>query len=276
MIEGEVMFKIGDFSRLAKISVRMLRYYDELGLLKPAEVDRFTGYRFYTASQISRLNKIIRLKDMGFNVSELAAVLNETDDAVLLARLQSKKRQIEEEISCDMKRIQSIEQLIGAVGKETVKMNYDVVIKNVPACKVVSLRGVIPAYNREGELWGRLGEFMGRNRINCSGISFAMYHDGEYRENDVDVEVASCVQEMGEDREGFTFREVEAVPNMASMMVPGPFENIDPAFRSLAEWLENNGYEMTGITRQVCHKGPWNEEKAENFLTEIQIPVNKK
>jgi DNA-binding transcriptional MerR regulator len=276
MIVGDTVFKIGDFSRLAKISVRMLRYYDELGLLKPAEVDRFTGYRFYTTSQIFQLNKIIRLKDMGFNISEIAAVLNELDDAMLVGRLQSKKRQIEEAISCDTKKIQNIDQLIESVGKEIVKMNYDVTIKNVPACKVVSLRDTIPAYNREGELWGRLGEFMGRNKINCTGLNFAMYHDGEYKESNVDVEVASCIGELKKDKEGFTFREIEAVPNMASLMVPGSFENIDPAFKGLAEWLENNGYEMTGITRQVCHKGPWNEEKEENFLTEIQIPVNKK
>jgi DNA-binding transcriptional MerR regulator len=276
MIEGEIMFKIGDFSRLAKVSVRMLRYYDELGLLKPAEVDRFTGYRFYTTSQISHLNKIIKLRDMGFNMSEITAVLNEQNDAVLLARLQSKKQQIEEAISCDMERIKDIEQLIGSIGKEIVSMNYDVIIKSIPSCKVVSLRGVIPAYDREGELWGRLGEFMGRNRINCSGPNFAMYHDGEYKESDVDVEVAACIENLEEDREGFTFREVEAVDSMASLMVPGSFRNIDSAFRGLAEWLEDNRYEMTGITRQVCHRGPWNEDKEENYLTEIQIPVNKR
>jgi DNA-binding transcriptional MerR regulator len=276
MIVGDNVFKIGDFSRLAKISVRMLRYYDELGLLKPAEVDRFTGYRFYTTSQISHLNKIIRLKDMGFNISEIAAVLNESDDAVIIARLQYKKRQIEEAISCDMKKIQNIDQLIKSIGKEIVKMKYDVIIKSVPACKVVSLRDVIPAYNREGELWDRLGEFMDRNKINCSGLSFAMYHDGEYKESNVNVEVASCIGESKEDKEGFTFREIEAVSNMASLMVPGSFENLDSAYKGLAEWLESNGYEMTGITRQVCHKGPWNEEKEEDFLTEIQIPVNKK
>lgn len=270
------MFKIGDFSRLAKVSVRMLRYYDELGLLKPAEVDRFTGYRFYTTSQISHLNKIIKLRDMGFNISEIAAVLNEVDASAMISRLQSKKRQIEEVISCDMKKIQDIDQLIASFGKEIVNMSYDITIKNVPSYKVVSLRGVIPAYDREGELWGRLGEFMGRNRINCSGPSFAMYHDGEYKESDVDVEVAACIEMLQENREGFTFREVEAVSNMASLMVPGSFRNIDPAFKSLAEWLENNGYEMAGITRQVCHRGPWNEDKEENFLTEIQIPVNKK
>lgn len=270
------MFKIGDFSRLAKVSVRMLRYYDELGLLKPAEVDRFTGYRFYTTSQISKVNKIVKLRGMGFNMSEITEILDEQDDAVLLAVLQSKKQQIEEAISCDKRRIKDIEQLIGSVGKEVVSMNYNVIIKTIPACKVVSLRGVIPAYDSEGELWGRLGEFMGRNRISGSGLSFAMYHDGEYKESDVDVEVATCINNLEEDKEGFTFRELEAVHSMASLMVPGSFRNIDPAFRSLAEWLESNGYEMAGITRQVCHKGPWNEENEENFLTEIQIPVNKK
>ena len=124
--------------------------YDELGLLKPAEVDRFTGYRFYTSKQISRLNSIIRLKDMGFNVPEIAAVLNESDDAML----QSKKKQIEDEICNGMKKVRDIDQLISSVGKEIVDLNYEVTIKSIPAYKVVALRGVIPAYAREG--WGNL------------------------------------------------------------------------------------------------------------------------
>lgn len=275
MIEGGILFKIGDFSRLAKISVRMLRYYDELGLLKPAEVDRFTGYRFYTSKQISRLNSIIRLKDMGFNVSEIAAVLNESDDAMLIAMLRSKKNQIEDDICRGLERIRDIDQLISSVGKEIVDLNYEVTIKSIPAYKVVALRGVIPAYAREGDLWGRLGEFMDRNGINCTGPSFAMYHDGEYKEENVDVEVASCIDKLEKDREGFTFREVEAVSSMASLMVPGPFTNIDAAYKGFAEWLEKNDYEITGIARQVCHKGPWNEKNEEDYLTEIQMPVNK-
>lgn len=59
------MFKISDFSRLSLVSAKALRYYDELGLLKPARVDESTGYRYYAASQLPRLNRILALKDPG-------------------------------------------------------------------------------------------------------------------------------------------------------------------------------------------------------------------
>jgi len=74
------MFKIGEFSKLTQVSIRMLRYYDETGLLTPAATDRFTNYRLYAAEQIPTLNKIIFLRDLGFNVSEIAIALNHWDD----------------------------------------------------------------------------------------------------------------------------------------------------------------------------------------------------
>lgn len=271
------MFRIGDFSKLTQVSVRMLRYYDALGLFKPTEVDLFTGYRYYSARQISRLNQIIALRDMGFLTAEIAAILEEAvDDDKLLWRLAEKKREIENTIACESEKLQRLENLMKSIGMESVSMNYEVTLKNVPSYKVASVREVIPAYDREGLLWKKLGEFADREKITCAGPCFAIYHDREYREADVDVEVVMCVDQLWEDAGGIRFRETEAVPCMAAMMVPGPFENIARACNALAEWVEKNGYEVNGTARQVCHKGPWNESNPENYLTEIQMPVVKR
>jgi len=77
------MFKIGEFSKLTQVTIRMLRYYDEAGILKPAEVDPWTGYRMYSVEQIPVLNKIIYLRDSGFNVAEIGAALTIKDDHAL-------------------------------------------------------------------------------------------------------------------------------------------------------------------------------------------------
>lgn len=147
------MFKIGDFSRLTQVSVRMLRYYDELGLLKPEEVDRFTGYRFYSARQITRLNRIITLRDMGFLVAEISLILNECmDEADLIRQLEEKKLEIAKTIAFENNKLERIEKMIKSIGMESVLMNYEVSVKNVPSYKVVSVRGVIPAYAMEGML----------------------------------------------------------------------------------------------------------------------------
>lgn len=74
------MFKIGDFSKLTRVSVRMLRYYDEVGLFKPAKIDDFTGYRYYSAKQISDINLIVSLRDMSFNVADIAMLMKEKSE----------------------------------------------------------------------------------------------------------------------------------------------------------------------------------------------------
>ncbi len=271
------MFKIGDFSKLTQVSVRMLRYYDELGLLKPAEVDKFTGYRFYSAKQISRLNKIVTLRDMGFISAEIIAILEEhINDANFIARLEAKKQELAKTIVSANEKLQKLDHMINSIGMERVNMSYEVTLKSVPSYKVVSLREIIPAYNQEGLLWEKLGFFAEKEKIPCSSPFFAMYHDPDYKEVDVDVETAMCVSTLLEDKDGFTFRETESVPCMAAMMITGPFENLAPAYNALAEWVEQNGYEVTGTSRQICHSGPWNESSPDNYLTEIQIPVAKK
>ncbi|MDZ4875250.1 MAG: hypothetical protein CLLPBCKN_004646 [Chroococcidiopsis cubana SAG 39.79] len=67
-INADLMFKIGDFSKLSRVSIKALRLYDEMGLSKPIQVDQFTSYRYYCASQLPRLNRILALKDLGFSL----------------------------------------------------------------------------------------------------------------------------------------------------------------------------------------------------------------
>ena len=102
------MFKIGEFSKLTQVSVRMLRYYDEVGLLKPAEVDRLTGHRMYSALQIPILDKIIYLRDSGFNVSEIAIAL-EMDKDDLAGQLDKKSQEIEQTIKDEQEKLRKID-----------------------------------------------------------------------------------------------------------------------------------------------------------------------
>ncbi len=271
------MFKIGDFSRLTQVSVRMLRYYDELGLLKPEEVDKFTGYRFYSARQIKRLNKIIALRDMGFIVSEIATMLDDdVDISNLLSKLEEKKFEISNTIACETSKLERIDKMLKSIKTGSVIMKYEISLKSVPAYKVISLREVIPAYNMEGMLWEKLGKLVEKNRIQCVPPCFAIYHDGEYKELDVDVEVAMSVGELKESRDGFNYRETEAVSSMASILITGKYENITEGYMTLAKWIEDNNYEVAGLARQLTHRGPWNESNPDNYLTELQMPVVKK
>ena len=111
------MFKIGDFSKLTLVSIRMLRYYDEVGLFKPAEIDAFTGYRYYSAKQISTLNLIISLRDMGFTVSDIAIAIKEQSDEKLKNLLKQKEDEVKNNIKAEEEKLRKINYAINEFGK---------------------------------------------------------------------------------------------------------------------------------------------------------------
>ncbi|MEL7656783.1 MAG: MerR family transcriptional regulator [Bacillota bacterium] len=272
------MFKIGEFSKLTQVSIRMLRYYDEAGLLKPAKIDKFTGYRFYSVDQIPLLHKIVFLRDSGFQVSEIVAILSNGSKDFIVRQLLNKQNEIETIIKEEQERIAKIEAAVREIQIEQNSMHYDVTLKKVPSYPVISLRKRIPNYFSEGLLWKELTELIERADINVppNTLNFAIYHDVEYIETNVDVEVCVTLPEPDRYKNSGLFRETEEVETMACMMVYGPFENIGPAFETFACWLsEHNQYKMIGLNRQICHRGPWNEENPDQYLTEIQIPVEK-
>lgn len=271
------MFRIGEFSKLTRVSIRMLRYYDEMGLLKPAETDRFTNYRLYSADQIPVLNKIIFLRDLGFGVAEIAFALEHWSDDLLAKQLAEKRLEIGNAIKAEQEKLDRIEQAQKNIRAEKLSIHYNVAIKSVPGYPVFSLRRIVPDYYAEGQLWKEMSAFALKNNISISEETFTIYHDAEYREQDVDIEICAPVSQLGQDVGGFVFRNTEPVPIMAYTMVYGPFQNIASAYFSFADWLQGQDhYRMSGQSRQIVHRGPWNETDPEKYLTEIQIPLESK
>ena len=272
------MLKIGEFSKLTQVSVRMLRYYDENGLLKPALVDTFSGYRYYATDQIAKLNRIIFLRDLGFGVAEIAGVLRDWRDGDIAAMLSAKAREIEQGIKSQQDVLRRIATALRDIEQRQMAFNCNVVIKTISGFTALSFRRIIPSYWHEDMLWEELYDYIGKQQIVLAKDSqnLAIYHDLEFKDRDVDVEVCVKVPQSGQSTELFTYREVAAVPYMACMMVHGPYENIGLGFNAFADWLNRHDqYTMTGETRQICHRGPWNENKPENYVTEIQIAVEK-
>lgn len=268
------MFRIGEFSKLTQVSVRMLRYYDESGLLKPAETDKFTSYRLYDVSQIADLNKIVFLRDLGFGIADIAEALDHWSDDFITEQLDKKRQEIEDKIQAERKRLDKIKLAKEDIQREKISINYNVIIKSIPGYQVFSLRRRVPDYYAEGYLWKEMTAYVSRHNITLTGETFSIYHDLDYREKDVDIELCAVVDQMQESRDGFVYRNTEPVPVMASTMVYGPFENISGAFLALANWLqEHNQYRMAGTSRQIVHRGQWNEEDPAKYLTEIQVPL---
>lgn len=271
------MLKIGDFSKLTRVSIRMLRHYDEIGVLKPMNVDDSTGYRFYSADQISLLNRILVLKEMGFSLAEICGLMEkEFDNKQLVSLLENRKRQISEAIDKENEKLLRVENLIQFINKENEFMKYEVVLKDIPAYKVISLRSIIPTYQAEGALWDELCMYMEKNSIKGNEPSYAIYYDDGYKESDVDVEITMCITENIVESDRVKMRNLEAVSEAATVIHKGPFDEVASAYHSLGVWLDANGYEICAPCRAIYHKGPWCEENPENFITEIQAPVVKK
>lgn len=272
------MFKIGEFSKLTQVTIRMLRYYDETGLLKPAHTDPWTGYRMYRADQIPVLNRIIYLRDSGFQVSEIAEIIAEgaDADASLIEKLNKKSHEIKANIQSEQEKLKKIAFAKKKIMEGSDDLHYHITIKSIPRYQVLSLRRIIPDYYAEGDLWKEISTFASKHQVQMTGDSFSIYHDTEYKETGVDVELCVPVLKPGTSSGDFIFRQTEPVPHMASTLVYGDFKNIAGVYISFAKWLqENSGYHMFGLTRQTVHRGFWNESNPDNYLTEIQIPLKK-
>jgi DNA-binding transcriptional MerR regulator len=270
------MFKIGDFSRLTSVSIRMLRHYDEIGLLKPESIDNFTGYRFYSVDQISRVNHIQVLKQMGFSLIEISGLMaKDLDSKQMKSLLINRKREISEVIDMEKEKLLRVETLIKFIEKEDSNIKYDICVKSIPAYKVISLRDTIPAYKDEGKLWYELNTFAKKNNIKGIAPYYSIYNDVGYKESDVDVSVTMCINENAIETDRVKVMELEEVPEMAVVLHHGPFEEISSGYHALGVWMSSNGYEMNGLTRGIYHKGPWCEKDPAKYLTEIQAPVIK-
>ena len=270
------MFKIGEFSKLTQVSIRMLRYYDEVALLKPAVVDHWTGHRLYSVEQIPRLNKILYLRDSGFNVAEIAQALT-LDDCALLEMLDHKRLEIELTIQSEQEKLRKLAIAKDGITNKKNEIHYQISVKAIPAYQVLSLRKTVPSYYSEGELWHELSAFADAQKIEITDNTFSIYHDTEYRERDVDIELCAPVKKCGKAEHPFRFRMTEPVSEMACMMVYGDFSNIKNAYIEFAEWLQNNDkYQMTAPMRQIVHRGPWNEKDPNKYLTELQIPLKQR
>ncbi|MGQ0604188.1 MAG: MerR family transcriptional regulator [Anaerolineales bacterium] len=240
------MLKIGDFSRLSQVSIETLRHYDTLGLLKPMEVDKFTGYRYYAFHQLGRLNRILALKDLGFSLEQIAQVLvSDISAEQLRGMLALKRAEIEQRIDAEQDRLARIEARLRQIEMETNMPNYEVVIKQVPPQLVASIRRIIPAYNQINPLFGELMGFLALHGA-AQTLCFAVWHDEAYREQDVDAEAAGVLKAPTPETNGVKVRELPG-GLMASVVHNGAYNRLQQAYNALHAWVDANGYRWRAV-----------------------------
>jgi DNA-binding transcriptional MerR regulator len=270
------MFGIGDFARHGRVSVRMLRHYDALGLLRPARVDPATSYRYYHASQFARLNRIIALKELGFSLGEIGALLDEPVDGTRLrAMLELRQAQLRARIEAEADRLRQVEARLRLIESEGHVHTQEIIVKPLPALRVAELTAVAGGFAPEEigpviqplyrDLFGRLE----KAGITPTGPAVARYEDVA---DGVLVRASLPVDaEPGEHAAGFTVVDLPRVEKAAAVVHRGSMEHIMPVEQALAEWLEENGYRSSGYPREVNLECP--PEDHGRWVTELQVPV---
>ena len=271
------MLKIGEFSKLSRVSVRMLRHYDEIGLLKPAEIDRFTDYRYYRADQLPTVCRITALKDMGFPLADIVRILAVYDD----------KEKLEEYFSARQRELEAISQdtahkltLLEAARKRLRKeenMSYDITVKTFPERYAATVHMTIPRYEDEGMVWGIMAQETCRMNLAEADpcLCAVTFLDGEYKEENVELMAWKTVKGSYPDTEHVKFLTLPEV-TVASCTYKGSYEQISEVYAAVVAWLEANGYEYAGPMFNIYHVSPHETQNPDEFVTEVCYPVKKK
>ena len=270
------MYSIGVFSQINKITTKTLRHYDEINLLKPEYVDKFTGYRYYTSNQLPTMYKIITLKQMGLSLNEIKEIIN--NPLALEIYLRLKETELAQNIKNEQSKLLQVQNYSNIL-KGDIKFMYTPIIKELPEVIVASMRQVVSSYADFFHLCPNVMAIE-MERVGCvcavPEYCFNIYHDGEYKETDIDVEICESITEMKQDTDILKFKVVNKVESAICVLHKGPYENLRDAYIFIFEWIKDNNYEVINNPRESYIDGIWNKESPEDWLTEVQVPVKIK
>lgn len=267
------MFKIGEFSKLSQTPVKTLRYYHEIDLFSPEHVDAFTGYRYYSAAQLPRLNRLLALKELGFTLDQIRPILaGQLSADELHGMLMLKRAEVEQSISAETARLRRIESRLKQIELEETMSTYDVIVKEIEPLTVAGIRDVMANYTSVGPLYEELFRTLGASGVAPLGPSMGIYFDADYKETDVDIEAAVPVTPGTEPGGRVTIHELPAV-TVAAVVRRGPWDDFTPAYQALMQWIQTNTYQIVGPNREIYVQGPETGVPPEEYIVEIQFPV---
>lgn len=269
-----LMFKIGDFSKLSMTSVRMLRYYDEQGLLPPAHINQTNGYRYYTAEQLNDIAAIKLLQHFGVALGEIKALQKQNyDHGAILLSLRMSLAHAQNELNSLHSQIADLEKTIAKLERNENMPKYNLELKTIPKRTIACYTKTLARYEDEHELWQEAYQLCHKHNLKLS-LAFApatAYLDDEYRENNPTVQAQIAIDEPFCSDSELTCRTI--VPTeVLSAVFTGSYAQINAVYTQMAEWLESHNYRMNGNMFLVYLSNPDNTP-AENLVSELCLPV---
>ncbi|MGE5417467.1 MAG: MerR family transcriptional regulator [Acidobacteriota bacterium] len=266
------MFKIGEFSSLTQVSVKTLRWYDEIGLLKPTLIDGDNGYRYYSARQISQLARILIMKNLGFSLEQIRVMLDgDIQAGQIRDMLESRRSQLVDHMQAEQERLNMVESWLRQIeneGDDSVS-RYEVLIKRAEPITVYSKRKILETEDMAIQLLESVWNDVLTVNARKIGPSITIYHQTEYKEKDIDFEAAIPVAADC----GLETKELPAIEKVASLLHYGSHQGLHEAHSALARWIEDNGYRLNGSTRTLFLTCGEHVDDPDKYVTEIQAPV---
>ncbi len=263
---------IGRFSKICRLTIPALRLYDELDLLRPALVDPDTGYRYYSLAQAPDAERIRRLRDIDMPLDEIRAVLAAGSPLEIQDRLESHRLRLQDRAEQCRQYLASLERLIE---QEKRTMEYQVRVRDTVAQPIVAVRGHSSMAEMPGffqQAFFEIFTLLGQLGIRPAGVPFTVYHDQEFRVEDVDMEVVVPISEPAEDRGRVRATTLPGGP-VAYTLHQGAYEDIGLAYQAIADWVLGRGHEMSGPPRECYLVSPNETKNAAEFRTEIVWPI---
>ncbi|HUL17780.1 MAG TPA: MerR family transcriptional regulator [Steroidobacteraceae bacterium] len=281
------MLKIGDFSRLARVSVKTLRFYDEAGLFAPAAVEPRTGYRFYRAAQLPQLRRILLLRELGCSVADTAQLMRlAPDSAAYVRQLALLRRRLMTRVARDEERLRRLDALLRAQPRAAPDDTPPAVV--VRALAPVSALTLRERVHLPGDAVQRMFESaeqrVARHGCRAPLSPFLLFHDMEYRERDVDVEV--CVPIQAAALSACRGRLVPGAAQAACARFAGSYAQAPRLYGRMLEWLDGAGARICGPLRETYLRFGAEQrgytlpplmlaDGVAEYETELQIPVQQ-
>ena len=270
------MLKISDFAQLSRISPKALRIYDRLGLLKPIKVDRQSSYRYYSASQLPRLYRILVFKELGFSLEQIGHLLDENVSLLEIRRMLClKQTEVQQRIQQDISRLNRLQIRIQEI-EEKKSMTYEVIIKPIQSQLVAATFGVIPNFDDCAPIIENLFElvygYAFSNGVKEVRPGINIYHETKLRGKHIPIETAVPISHKIPTSDRIWVYELPEVETSACVVHQGSFNTIGKAYDTLIEWVGKHGYQIAGSTREVYLKYERDGDPSQ-YVTEVQIPV---
>ncbi len=273
------MLKIRDFAKLAEVSMTTLRYYDEIGLLKPIHVDPETGYRFYTMDQLPHLHRILAFKELGLGLTQIVELLDEgISPSALQGMLRLRQAQLQQHLETEQEQLVRINARLRSLEQSSSLPVHEVVLKAVKPITGVSLHLTTADLLDQPHWSDVLDAMLKRYRVKPIDHLLVLHAESEDEHIASSVEIVAPVEwrdatTLATRSEGRLTRcELPTFPHMASILHQGPPSLVLPTYQALGTWMENNAYTIVGPRRKMCLR---RGEHLDDTLIEIQFPVEK-